>query len=449
MNYYDDTIVYILSPANRHTGGIELLHQLASQLVALGVNAQMAYFDKPPQVCPVDAAYRKYHLDYTCDIMDHEHNIVVCPETVTPLVMVIHFAQKVIWWMSVDNYLLTLREYLKNFKEEWQLKHPMVKLFYFSGNHPDIIHWYQSEYARQFLLLNDVQEKQLIAMEDYLSQEFLSNLQEANVYEKNKRKEKSVAFNPIKGFETTQILMEKRPDINWQPIENMTAAEVRTLLLHTQIYIDFGNHPGKDRIPREAAMSGCVVITGKRGAAANDIDINLPSQFKCPDNDYDHILHTIDEVFADFKTAYDQQSAYRERILNDYNRFKQEIIENFGIDTSKLPLWCAVINDTGNIGITIAQALASTPCEYCVKFLIDDYLADYQNPLKPIRVENQRCYLPLDNHQEIEIITASDADFLYLEGRINKIFYRNIADAKQTALHQQLIHINKKDLLPV
>ena len=45
-------------------------------------------------------------------------------------------------------------------------------------------------------------------------------------------------------------------------------------------YIDFGPHPGMDRLPREAALAGCVVVTNREGAANFDEDTPLPSQFK-------------------------------------------------------------------------------------------------------------------------------------------------------------------------
>jgi len=43
---------------------------------------------------------------------------------------------------------------------------------------------------------------------------------------------------------------------------------------YKQVYIDFGHHPGQDRLPREAVQCGCVVITGKRGSG-NQINIYM------------------------------------------------------------------------------------------------------------------------------------------------------------------------------
>lgn len=35
-----------------------------------------------------------------------------------------------------------------------------------------------------------------------------------------------------------------------------------------------------DRLPREAALAGCVVLTNREGAAGFDEDVPLPSEFK-------------------------------------------------------------------------------------------------------------------------------------------------------------------------
>lgn len=58
--------------------------------------------------------------------------------------------------------------------------------------------------------------------------------------------------------------MKKARELNFKPIINMTRDEVIRELQRAKVYIDFGNHPGKDRIPREAAILGCCAIVGKR-----------------------------------------------------------------------------------------------------------------------------------------------------------------------------------------
>ena len=84
MKIYDDTIVYVLAPAYGYTGGIELLHQMVSQLLSLGCNTKLVYLadiTDPPET-PV---YKKYHLQFTNDIHDNNHNIFIVPETLTEI----------------------------------------------------------------------------------------------------------------------------------------------------------------------------------------------------------------------------------------------------------------------------------------------------------------------------------------------------------------------------
>lgn len=281
-----------------------------------------------------------------------------------------------------------------------------------------------------FLVHNGINEDNIVFVEDYLSQEFIMDTVDSD----NIPKENIVVYNPKKGIETTQKLMNDRPNICWKPIQNMTPQEVHNLLRRAKVYIDFGNHLGKDRIPREAALSDCVVITGRRGAADNDIDINIPDKFKIMDNDIEKILTRIDEVLAEYDSAYREQYAYRQRIRDDFPRFRQELIETFMINEDDIPQWSAVVNDEAGTGIKMAKVLANTPSEFNVKFIVDDKLANPQNAVSDVIVRKERCYLPVSDGEDIEIITAADADFLYGEKRIMKFFALEKKDVWQVQL---------------
>ena len=50
-----------------------------------------------------------------------------------------------------------------------------------------------------------------------------------------------------------------------------------------------------DRLPREATLAGCVVITNREGAANFDKDVPLPSEFKFQRFDADKIFALIKE----------------------------------------------------------------------------------------------------------------------------------------------------------
>lgn len=63
----------------------------------------------------------------------------------------------------------------------------------------------------------------------------------------------------------------------------MTNEMVVETLQRVKFYIDFGNHPGKDRIPRGVAIWECCIITGKRGSAKYFEDVFISAEFKFDD----------------------------------------------------------------------------------------------------------------------------------------------------------------------
>ena len=260
MKLYSDTKVYILCPANIHSGGPELCHQLCSQLIQFGVNASMLYTQINSNFNPADPVhdlYKKYHVPYTFAPEDSEHNVLILPETSSVGLYLFKKIQRVFWWLSVDNYIKSISQVIDGQMSN-ALSEPMPKFFYFDKADGDLEHWVQSEYARQFIKLNGVPENKIYVVEDYLRQDFLLSAAQIDL----NRKQNIIAFNPLKGTEVTANIISHAPELNWRLIENMTPAQVQELLAKAKVYIDFGEHPGRDRIPREAAISGCVVITG-------------------------------------------------------------------------------------------------------------------------------------------------------------------------------------------
>lgn len=99
------------------------------------------------------------------------------------------------------------------------------------------------------------------------------------------------------------------------------------LLLKSKVYIDFGNHPGKDRIPREAAISGCCVITGLRGSAKYYEDVPINNEYKIKDSEDNiiEIINKIQNIFENFEENYLNFEEYRKYILNEEKVFNQNV----------------------------------------------------------------------------------------------------------------------------
>ncbi|MBR4642200.1 MAG: hypothetical protein IKO74_05680 [Selenomonadaceae bacterium] len=315
--------------------------------------------------------------------------------------------------MSVNNYLENITDLVQSCLKE-PLGNPMKKFFTFGKEDKDIEHWVQSEYARQFVQLNGVPEHKIYMVEDYLNQAFLSRAAQIDLT----AKKNFVTFNPNKGFEVTQQLMKLAPDIVWRPIQNMTPAQVQNLLAKAKVYIDFGEFPGKDRIPREAALSNCVVITGRRGAAANDVDINIPAEFKFGmQTTLQDIVKKIREVFENFERELDKQKAFRDKELNAQKNFIAEVADVFKIKNFPPPS-VAFIQGVQEKSFLLVQELFQSK-DFTPKFIVDDVLAMTEIFDELIWREQKRNYLRVGKNF-IEIITRDDAKFLYLEGRIKR-----------------------------
>lgn len=426
MKLYPDSKVYILCPANLKTGGPESLHQLASVLISFGIKTYMAYlqlsgvsFDKED---PVHDAYKKYHVPYTYDLEGNTKNVVVVPETITS--HEVGKIRRILWWMSVDNYLKNVKNVMKGQLSN-PLAYPVPKFFTFDKADKSIEHWGQSEYVRQFLRLNGITD--IKTVETHMSQTFLSHAAKVDLT----AKKNIVAFNPLKGFDITQQLIKLEPEINWKPIMNMTPAQVQELLTQAKVYIDFGEFPGRERLPREAILSGCVVITGKRGASANDVDINIPAEFKFGLNDTKPyaVIKKIQEVFDDFATAYDKQKAFRDKEIHAQETFVEEVAQAFGIRKTKRGT-IALTQGFGDVTSLLIERLKKE--SLIPGFIVDDVMsteemAKLSNGL--IIREQNRNYL-LDGQKLIEIITRDDAKFLYQEGRIKNFALLNPSDVE-------------------
>lgn len=443
MRLYPDSKVYVVCLANAQTGGPELLHQLCSTLIQFGVDASMFYTHADAPFNPADPVhpfYKKYHLPYTFNAEDSPRNIIILPEVNSPLLYVTKFSQRVFWWLSVDNYIGNVANSISGRKVN-ALASPLPKIFYFGKDDADIDHWVQSEYARQFVKLNGVPEYKIYMVEDYLNQAFLSRATQVDLT----KKKNFVVFNPKKGFETTRQLINLAPDIDWRPIQNMTPEQVQELLAQAKVYVDFGNHPGKDRIPREAAISGCIVITGRRGSAGNNIDINIPAEFKFDEritNAY-QIIEKIHEVFENFPVAYEKQADYRARILDDKNRFAREVAAAFGVKNAARGV--AIFRAVDAESYSFAGYLCQNK-EFKPNFIIDDHAASAEKISgEGLLREHNRNYLRVGENL-IEIITREDAKFLYLEGRIKKFVLFNPTNAELVEL-KNLFAPKEEDIL--
>lgn len=312
--------IYILCPANTVTGGPELLHQLNFKLNELGYNSVIKYIGIKKGISPIPDRYKVYNPKYDIDIKDNKDNFIIVPEIYTNELKKYKYINKIIWWLSVDNYFVSKKNIKYKIKSIFGLRD-------FNYKDKDIIHLVQSVYAREFLKSNGIKIENINYLSDYLNDIFIKESYK-NV---NKKKRNCVLYNPKKGFEFTNKLIANSNNIEWIPLVNLNINEMTNLLQTSKVYIDFGNHPGKDRIPREAAINGCCILTGLRGSAKYKEDVDILDEFKFNDDDKNisKIINKINYIFNNYSEESKKFENYRNKIRNEKQKFEEDVKDIF------------------------------------------------------------------------------------------------------------------------
>lgn len=343
INITNKTKVFVFCPPNLVTGGAELLHQLVHYLRTHGREAYIYYYGASEDT-KVPDDYLCYNIKVIKEIIDEDHNILVLPEVMFSLSDDYKNIQQLFWWLSVDNFfvaymnILNVQDITKwNIKKGRELlKHHLYRLF-IKGRKSIFrtksikqfcskasLHLYQSEYAHRFLL--DIGFVKMWALKDFINTQHSEGLSFDN-------REDIVLYNPKKGYEITKQIIDNSPHIKWVAIENMNRNEVVDLMRRSKVYVDFGNHPGKDRLPRECALNGCCIITGKRGASAYFEDVPIDEQFKFEDKELDinSVIVKIESVLDNFEFYSQCFDSYREIIAREYTDFENQVKTIFAI----------------------------------------------------------------------------------------------------------------------
>lgn len=324
--------IYCICPAGSQTGGPEALHQLCNEVNLAqdhNVNASMLYvqYQRGGTVAHVPTAeepkrYKDlYHSQVatTSDPLTRDSSpdkLLIWPEIMVDQMMEYlnnssNPCQCAIYWLSVDKY--------KGSFKEWHRE--------------DILHLGQSEYARQFVM--DKGATNVFPLKEYIPR----------IPKKLRKEDRTidVIYNPKKGIEYTNAIRERSgSQINFHAIapsnnktrtrrrrrrgnNKLSPEQVQSMLRKSKVYIDFGGHPGMDRIPREAALAGCIVVTNRKGSAGFRQDVPIPSQYKIKDFDVDAIHELLIDLVNNYETHTKQFRRYRVWIRGQRKRMKQQV----------------------------------------------------------------------------------------------------------------------------
>lgn len=295
--------VFVACPERCETGGIELLHQLCWELnQQADICAKMWYIAKQLNNPQPERYTEAYGQNYIVTNSPDSDVVLIFPEIWAKKIERFKNNRSIIFWESVDNY------------KKWTGRDAVPK------EYNRILHLTQSFYASDFLIKSDIDAKQIIYTGDYINPAYLSNM---SVTERSD----IVLYNPKKGASFTEQIMARLHDVSFVPICNFTQEQVIKLMDSSKLYIDFGEHPGKDRMPRESASRGCCIITDREGSAKYQDDVNIPEEYKF-DRDSKNlpaICEKIREVLKHYETCKADFDGYRQSIRHERHQFQEGI----------------------------------------------------------------------------------------------------------------------------
>mgnify|MGYP004642941243 CR=1 FL=1 len=338
IKLYNNSKFYVLAPAGVATGGVELAHQLVDAINKRDREAYIVYVKDGVEFinAPVTKEYSSYDIHTAADIDDDGRNIIVLPEIYSRFIPRIKNAQICFWWMSVDNYLkgagamgyFHLVTRLHN-RDSWvrtaftlaskiiRRSDSYVSLSAMRQN-ARITHLYQSDYAKCFLFSHGITNT--LPMRDYISR----NIRTIKPAEERRN---VILYNPKKGMFFTKFIQKNLCKYEFKPLVNMTKSEIDNAFGSAKVYIDFGNHPGQDRLPREAAMGGCCILTSKNGSANffEDVPIDDKYKFLRKRSSINDIVRLVESIMEDYNTHSRDFDAYRRYISMQPTIFEQDV----------------------------------------------------------------------------------------------------------------------------
>ncbi|MFD1510455.1 hypothetical protein [Lacimonas salitolerans] len=305
---------FVICCPDDYTGGPFALLQLNSAINSLGYKSQILFYDVAKEMRLIEdymtVSYKRRpnisiaDLKYDVCSVVHKDDVIIFPEREISLLVKFSkngFSNCVLWWLSWDNAPLSQ---LNRF-EELSALHHSISIF-------------QSHYAQREAASLNIDGP---IVSDY-------TLYDTRMSEERHVKKYDICFLPRKAIGTEKIIADLQSSFSVFSIENMSHTEVQRALQASKYFIDFGHHPGKDRIPREAALFDCIPIVRKAGAAKHMEDVYLPNFLKL-----DHsvlsgqgfLTSYIHNLNKNYESILYSLKPYQRRIRSEFDLFHLQV----------------------------------------------------------------------------------------------------------------------------
>jgi len=300
---------FLLHSGYGNAGGQQSIHQISAGLTELGEDAYMIYSQAGhDRVVPlwnqIYGVKNFLHREELEDEPDQVHllpanwgpNWYPCDKDIYSCVKARgidpYKSKKVLFWLGVIPW------------QDWECMGDDRPVNLDHPNLPKMYHACQSQYAYDFLVNSSkIDPRTVFMLRDYTHEIYLQS--DYDLFVNLHKRNNIILYNGAKGLIHSYKIIEKYEEMNCIVIklENFSREEIRQLALKSKVYIDFGHHPGRDRIPREMAACGCIVISGDEGTASSDVDVPIGKR-----------------KFSSINGSYDYK-AIREQVSQDINNY--------------------------------------------------------------------------------------------------------------------------------
>jgi hypothetical protein len=313
------------------TGGPEALHQLGHSINRLGGHAVMAYYGAQNlqvinrNLIGMSSPRDEFRSHYQCyspiteeSIALNDRTLVVFPEIFPIEALNFRWSHRAIWWLSVDHAL--------DKTPALGYKTTADKIFYDNT----LLHFCQSWYAINYLRQQGA--RQIIPVFDYVERSYRLSKDSA-IAKVESTEIRKVAIFPRKGAELAKIFVDACPQFAYSLIESMSREDVGKTLADSSVYIDFGHLPGKDRVPREAALAGNIVFLHEKGSATQYGDFPVESYYLFTSTDVrdGNLSSRVMEVLSNYSDHLSRQAFFRQRVVLEQEEFNLQVASTFFI----------------------------------------------------------------------------------------------------------------------
>ena len=295
-----------LCPANLASGGPEGIHNLVHHLNKVGADAKILYVGNIAR-CSQPKEYEKYECRFITTMPRYFDGCVIFPEV---------WANQAVD-AKYDNCLTAVN---------WQ----GVDVFYWhNGNdmrfmqRKNMLHIANSEYAVEHLRKLGLDS---VKISDCLNDAFFETME-------NQNRDDVILYNPteckLTDFQKT-VMKRCRKELNveFKPIQGYTREALIAEMCRHKLYIDFGVFSGRERLPREAVMCGCCILTSNKGTARFYEDNSITEMYKV--DNVEDAIYRINYILKNYDTCVRDFDEYRRLLQRDKQNYMSEVKNLYG-----------------------------------------------------------------------------------------------------------------------